>query len=81
MPKLPRVTSRQAIRALQNAGFAVFDQTGSHVYLHRWQNDKWTERVTIPQHPRKILKLKTLNSILRQANISVDEFINLLHGK
>lgn len=81
MPRLPRVTSRQIIRALEKVGFEVFDQSGSHVFLHRWQGDKWTERVTIPQHPRKTLKLKTLQSILRQAHLSVEEFDRLLHGK
>jgi predicted RNA binding protein YcfA (HicA-like mRNA interferase family) len=81
MPRLPRVTGRQVIRALERAGFEIFDQAGSHVFLHRWQNDKWTERVTIPNHPRKILKLKTLQSILRQARLSVEEFDQLLHGK
>lgn len=81
MPKLPRVTSRQVIRALEKAGFEAFDQSGSHVYLHRWQGDKWTERVTVPHHPRKTLKLKTLRNILRQANVSVEEFGKSLKGK
>ncbi|HJW84092.1 MAG TPA: type II toxin-antitoxin system HicA family toxin [Anaerolineae bacterium] len=81
MPRLPRVTSRQVIRALTKAGFEVFDQSGSHVYLHRWQGDKWTERVTIPHHPRRTLKLKTLRNILRQANLSVEDFETLLRGR
>ena len=81
MAKLPRVTSRQAIRALEKASFESFDQSGSHVYLHRRKGDKWTERVTIPHHPRKTLKLKTLRSILRQANVTVEEFEKLLKGK
>jgi len=81
MPRLPRITSRQLIRALEKAGFEAFDQSGSHVYLHRWQGDKWTERVTVPHHPRKTLKLKTLRSILRQANLSVDDLEILLKGR
>jgi predicted RNA binding protein YcfA (HicA-like mRNA interferase family) len=81
VPKLPRVTSRQVIKALEKVGFQVFDQSGSHVYLHRWQGDKWTERVTLPHHARKTLKLKTLQNILRQAKIPVEEFEKLLKGR
>jgi len=81
MPRLPRATARQVIRALKKTGFEVFDQTGSHVYLHRWEGDKWGKRVTVPLHARKTLKLKTIRNILRQADISPEEFTELLRGK
>ena len=78
MPPLPRVSGKQVIRALKRVGFEEFDQSGSHVYLHRWTGDRWSERVTVPIHGSKILKLKTLKSILKQANLTVDAFTELL---
>ncbi len=78
MPPLPRVSGKQIIRALKRADFQVFDQTGSHVYLHRWTGERWTERVTVPVHGNKILKLKTLKSILKQADLTIEELIQLL---
>jgi predicted RNA binding protein YcfA (HicA-like mRNA interferase family) len=78
MPRLPRVTGRDVIKALKKAGFEEFDQSSSHVYLHRWVGDRWSERVTVPVHAGKILKLKTLSNILKQARLTVEEFINYL---
>ncbi|TAH48536.1 MAG: type II toxin-antitoxin system HicA family toxin [Chloroflexota bacterium] len=78
MPPLPRVSGKQVVRALKHVGFEEFDHSGSHVYLHKWVGDRWSERVTVPVHGNKILKLKTLKSILKQANLSVDDLIALL---
>ncbi|HEV8130605.1 MAG TPA: type II toxin-antitoxin system HicA family toxin [Acidobacteriota bacterium] len=63
------------LRALQKAGFYVDHQTGSHARLfHRTHKEL---RVTIPIH-NKELPPGTLKSILRQAGLSVDEFIEFL---
>lgn len=78
MPRLPRATGKQVVQALKRAGFEVFDQSGSHVYLHRRTGEQWTERITVPVHARKILKLKTLANILKQANLTVEEFAQYL---
>ena len=78
MPHLPRATGKQVVQALKRAGFEVFDQSGSHVYLHRWTGEQWTERITVPVHAGKTLKLKTLANILKQANLTVDEFTQYL---
>ena len=78
MPRMPRVTGKDTVKALTQAGFEVFDQSSSHVYLHRWTGDRWSERVTVPIHAGRILKLKTLSNILKQAHLSVEEFINYL---
>ncbi len=34
MPRLPRISGKEAVRKLKKLGFEVFDQRGSHVYLH-----------------------------------------------
>ena len=78
MPRLPRITARQLLRALKRAGFEVFDQEGSHVYLHRWMGGRWSQRVTVPFHAGKTLKPKTLQHILEQAGMSVEELIKHL---
>ena len=80
MPRLPRVSGKQAIRALLRAGFIQFDQEGSHIYLHRRIGDHFTHRVTVPVHGKRILKPKTLKSILKASGLTVARFNDLLHG-
>ena len=75
MAKLPRIPSALVIRALKRAHFYEYHRSGSHVQL-RHPHDS-SLRVTIP-FQRKDLSPKTLKSILRQANLPVDEFIDLL---
>ena len=78
MPRLPRVSGKDTVRALQRAGFAVFDQTGSHVYLHRFDGTTYGPRVTVPVHGQKVLAPKTLKAILQAAAVGVEEFADLL---
>ncbi|MCX6720324.1 MAG: type II toxin-antitoxin system HicA family toxin [Candidatus Staskawiczbacteria bacterium] len=75
MPKLPRIPSVLAIKALKRAGYFEYHCSGSHIQL-RHVSDK-TKRVTIPFH-RKDLSPKTLKSIIDQAGLTVEEFIKLL---
>ncbi|HBB56421.1 TPA: hypothetical protein DCZ57_00060 [Patescibacteria group bacterium] len=75
MAKLPRIPSLLVIRALKRAGFYEFHQSGSHIQLRSFSNSNL--RVTIPFH-RKDLAPKTLKSIIQQAGLTVDEFIELL---
>lgn len=74
MSKLPRVKPKQMIRALKRGGFYVDHISGSHYILYR---DDKTPPVTVPFH-NKELKIGTLSSIIKQAKLSVDEFIELL---
>lgn len=80
MARLPRVSGKETIRRLKKLGFEIFDQSGSHVYLHKWdqQQSTWTQRVTVPVHGNKILKLGTLKSILKQADVVVEQFLSML---
>jgi predicted RNA binding protein YcfA (HicA-like mRNA interferase family) len=71
MPNLPRVSGREVIRALEKLGFAVKRQRGSHVILRRGSIG-----CVVPDH--KELKTGTLNGVLRQAGVSVEEFIAAL---
>jgi predicted RNA binding protein YcfA (HicA-like mRNA interferase family) len=77
-PKLLRVNSRQLIRALKQAGFEEQRQRGSHLHLRRASDRK---RVTVPVHKGHTVPTGTLRAILRDADISVDEFQRLLKGR
>ncbi len=73
MPKLPRISSRECIGALEKIGFKVVRQHGSHVIMRR-ENPR--AQTTVPE--TKELPLGTLRSILRDANLTVEAFIELL---
>jgi predicted RNA binding protein YcfA (HicA-like mRNA interferase family) len=75
MGELPIVKPRQVIRALQRAGFYVHHQIGSHARLI--QSTDPTRRVTVPIHNKDIPK-GTLAKIIRQAGLSVEEFLKHL---
>ena len=75
MPKLPRIPSSLVIRALKRARFYEFHQSGSHIQLRHLDNSDLM--ITIPFH-RKDLTPKTLKSIIKQANLTIKEFINLI---
>jgi predicted RNA binding protein YcfA (HicA-like mRNA interferase family) len=73
--RLPRVDCEQLIRALKRAGFEEQRQHGSHLHLRRSSDNR---RVTVPVHKGRTVPLGTLRAILRDADISVDEFRDLL---
>ena len=75
-PKLPRITGAEVIRALRQAGWYTDYQHGSHVYLRH--PNRPNMRVTVPAHKGETIKPKTLQSILKQAGLSVIEFQELL---
>jgi predicted RNA binding protein YcfA (HicA-like mRNA interferase family) len=72
--RLPRVTAGETIRALEKAGFSFSRQSGSH----KIYKNKEGKRTTVPYHSGKILHPKTLKSILRDTNLTIEEFNNLL---
>lgn len=71
MPKLPRVSGAQALRALERLGFVRLRQSGSHVMMRRE-----SKGCVVPMHAE--LKVGTLAGILRQADVAPDEFIDAL---
>lgn len=73
MPKLPRISGSEAVRALERLGFAVVRQRGSHVVMRRGASG-----CVIPLH--RALKTGTLAGALRQAGVSVVEFTAALRG-
>lgn len=75
MSKLPTVTGKQVITALEKVGFVVQQQKGSHVRL----KDQNGRVVTVPNHANKTLGKGLLLKILKDAELSKEEFIDLLN--
>lgn len=63
------------IKALTKAGFRVAGRKGSHIKLKKKVNDK-VFVVIVPNHAE--LARGTLKSILRQANMTRENFLKLL---
>jgi predicted RNA binding protein YcfA (HicA-like mRNA interferase family) len=72
---LPVVSGRKVIKALTKAGFKVAGKRGSHMKLKKKVNGK-VFVVIVPDHAE--LARGTLKSILRQANITREDFLKLL---
>ena len=72
MPRLPRVSGAEAIRALERLGFVQVRQRGSHVVLKRVGPDGVTGCV-VPSHSE--LAIGTLRGILKQAGIRADDLM------
>jgi predicted RNA binding protein YcfA (HicA-like mRNA interferase family) len=75
MPKIPRISSREAIRALELLGFEQVRQTGSHVVLKK-ETEEGKIGCVVPVH--RELKVGTLSGILKQAQVTVEEFMESL---
>jgi predicted RNA binding protein YcfA (HicA-like mRNA interferase family) len=72
MPALPVISGYECIRALESVGYRVLRQRGSHVRLVAGDRSP----VTVPLH--RELDRGTLRSILRVADLSVEELLDLL---
>ncbi len=75
MPKLRRVSGREAIRALEKLGFEQVRQRGSHVVLKR-QMLEGAIGCVVPLH--RELAIGTLRGISKQAGVTPEEFIEQL---
>ena len=72
--KLPRVSAAEAVRALEKAGYFLARQSGSH----RIYKNAEGRRATVPYHSGKELHPKILKSILRYADLTTEEFLELM---
>jgi predicted RNA binding protein YcfA (HicA-like mRNA interferase family) len=73
MSKLPMISGRTCVKALQKVGFNFVRHKASHIYVVR--ADPPTQ-ISVPDH--KELRKGMLRAIIRQAGLTVDEFIELL---
>jgi predicted RNA binding protein YcfA (HicA-like mRNA interferase family) len=73
-PRLPAVTPRQAVRALERCGWALDRTKGSHqVFRH----PDHRHRIVVPIHARD-LATGTLRQIIEASGVTRDEFLRLL---
>ncbi len=75
MPKLPRISARKMLQVLLRAGFYVHHQKGSHVNLRH--PIKTHLHLVVPQHGGDLAP-KTIKSVIVQAEMTVEQFIELL---
>jgi predicted RNA binding protein YcfA (HicA-like mRNA interferase family) len=75
MPKLPRVTGKEAIRAFEKAGFVLSHIEGSHHVLKRAGHPY---HLTIPVHSGKPIGCGLLLRLIKNAGLTKEQFIELL---
>lgn len=73
--KLPVLKAKEVVRLLLRAGFYIHHQTGSHARLLHGGRPEL--RVTVPIHSKDVPP-SLLKRILRQADLTEEEFLQLL---
>jgi predicted RNA binding protein YcfA (HicA-like mRNA interferase family) len=73
MPEFPVLSGAEIIKALERLGFRQVRQRGSHVVMR-----KDCRGCVVPLH--REVKRGTLTGILRQAEVSPDEFLAAASG-
>ena len=71
MPKLPQISGKECVKALEKLGFVQTRQRGSHLVMRCEDRG-----CSVPNH--RELKSGTLHGILKQAEVSVDDFLAAL---
>jgi predicted RNA binding protein YcfA (HicA-like mRNA interferase family) len=75
MPRLPRVSPADLLRALRKDGWQEIGQEGSHVQL---KHPSKRGKVTVGVHSGKTIPPSLLKSIMRQAGLTAEDLRDLL---
>ena len=70
----PRLTAKAIIAVLEKVGFLFTRQSGSHKIYKNAEG----KRVTVPYHASTILHPKLVKSILRDAELTIEQLRELL---
>ena len=73
MARLADISGKEAVKAFRKAGWEQIGQVGSHVVMVK---ANVRVNLSIPQH--KELSVETLRALIRNAGLTVDEFLSLL---
>ena len=73
--KLPILSARKVIKALNSIGFQITRQSGSHIILVKFTDNKKLT-VVVPKHDE--IAKGTLLSIISQSGLTKEEFLALL---
>ncbi len=72
--RLPILSGFEVVRRLKRAGFIAVRQKGSHVRLEKFDGER-VLKITVPLH--KQIKKGTLNRIIKDAGLTLEEFREL----
>ncbi len=75
MPKLPILSGKDVVKALSRIGFEHVRTKGSHAILNK---STAQGKITIPVPLHKELAKGTLKSVMRQADLNLEDFLKLL---
>ena len=71
MAKLPQLNGAEVVRRLKRLGMEADHCRGSHLYM---RNPTTGNITAVPQHGSATVKKGTLGAILKQLDISTDDF-------
>ena len=74
MSRLPRISGRKVVHALNKIGYEKDRQRGSHIVLRQIEYPH--RRLVVPDHNE--ISKGTLRTIISQAGLTVAEFLELL---
>ena len=73
--KVPSLSYKRVVRALERAGFQVVRQRGSHIRMEKRLGEKRII-VIVPAHTP--IKRSTLAQILKDAQLPLEQFLDLI---
>ncbi len=75
MTRLAAYSGEEVVRAFKRAGWHVARRKGSHVIMEK---EGFDATPSIPVHKGKDVKRGTLRSLIRDAELSVEEFLKVI---
>lgn len=73
MAQLPALSGKETVKAFEKLGWQVSRQSGSHIVMTK---DGEIASLSVPNH--KTIAKGTLRSLIRAANLTVEEFIKVI---
>ncbi len=73
MTQLPNLSGKEVVKAFENLGWKFSRQSGSHIVLTK---DGEMASLSVPNH--KAVAKGTLRSLIRAANLTIDEFVKAI---
>jgi predicted RNA binding protein YcfA (HicA-like mRNA interferase family) len=74
--RFPDINSKQIVKVVEKLGFIFIRQSGTSHAIYFRKADR--RRTTIPIHGKKSIKRKTIKSICRDIEITINELRDLL---
>ncbi len=73
MAQLPNLSGKEVVKAFENLGWEFSRQSGTHIVLTK---DGEMASLSVPNH--KEVAKGTLRSLIRAANLTIDEFVKAI---